>query len=355
MSAAPMLTTTAHLVLKEPELMLRKLVSAFAEHATIVGSAPSCCLETRAGSVVLTAAADALAIRIDAASQHALFALRSALAERVLTLSQDDLPSLLWAGAGAAAREIPSFKAVSVARARNITPSMRRVTLVCDDISHFERDGMHVSVLIPPSGRTPVWPRLGEDGRVIWPAGEDELVRRTYSIRRIDREACELDVDVVLHGDSPGAAWARNACAGDPIGLIGPSGGELPAADWYLLAGDETALPAIARIAEELPPQARATILLEMPDLQECQSLSARANLDVHWLLRNGAPAGSTALLETAIRSLDWPRCDDPYVLVGCEKRAAREIRAFLRRDRGMARDRHLVVAYWQRFAGDHL
>ncbi|HEV7336120.1 MAG TPA: siderophore-interacting protein [Bosea sp. (in: a-proteobacteria)] len=354
MSAAPMLTTTAHVALKEPELMLRKLVRAFSEHAAVVGSAPSCRLETRAGSVALTAAADALAIRIDASSQHALFALRAALAERLLSLSQDDRPSLLWAGAGAAEREIPSFKAVSVARAGNITPSMRRVTLVCDDISHFERDGMHVSVLIPPSGRMPVWPRVGEDGRVIWPAGGDELTRRTYSIRRIDREARELDIDVVLHGDSPGATWARTARAGDPIGLIGPSGGELPAADWYLLAGDETALPAIARIAEELPAQARATILLEVPDLRECQSLSGRASLDVHWLLRNGASAGSTALLETAIRSLDWPRCDNPYVLVGCEKRAAREIRAILRRDRGVSKDRHLVVAYWQRFAGDH-
>lgn len=355
MSAIPVLTATANVALKEPELMLRNLVNVFAEHATIVGSAPSCRLETWAGSVALTAAAGALAIRIDASGQHALFALRAALAERLLSLAQDDRLSVLWTGAGAAVREIPSFKAVSVARARNITPSMRRVTLVCDDISHFERDGMHVSVLIPPSGREPVWPRLGEDGRVIWPAGEDELARRTYSIRRIDREASELDIDVVLHGDSPGATWARTACAGDPIGLIGPSGGELPAADWYLLAGDETALPAITRIAEELPAQARATILLEVPDLRECQSLSARASLDVHWLLRNGAPAGSTALLETAIRSLDWPRCGDPYVLVGCEKRAAREIRAFLRRDRGMTKDRHLVVAYWQRFAGDHL
>ncbi|MDU0340484.1 siderophore-interacting protein [Bosea rubneri] len=350
MSAAPMLTTTAHVALKEPELMLRKLISVFAEYSTVVGSAPSCRLETRAGSVALTAGADALAIRIDASSQHALFALRAALAERLLSLSQDDRPSLLWAGAGAAEREIPSFKAVSVARARNITPSMRRITLACDDISHFERDGMHVSVLIPPSGRMPVWPRVGEDGRVIWPVGGDELARRTYSIRRIDREASELDIDVVLHGDSPGATWARTARAGDPIGLIGPSGGELPAADWYLLAGDETALPAIARIAEELPAKARATILLEVPNLEECQMISTRAHLDVHWLPRNGAPAGTTSLLETAIRSLAWPKCGAPYVLVGCEKRSAREIRAFLRRDRGMVKDRHLVVGYWQRF-----
>ena len=354
MSAAPGLTTTAHVALKEPELMLRELVNVFSEHATVVGSVPSCRLETRAGSVALTATAGALAIRIDASSQNALFALRTALAERVLSLSQDDRPSLLWAGAGAAVREIPSFKAVSVARARNITPLMRRVTLACDDISHFDRDGMHVSVLIPPSGRKPVWPRLGGDGRLIWPTAHDELVRRTYSIRRIDHEARELDVDIVLHGNTPGATWARTACAGDPIGLIGPSGGELPEADWYLLAGDETALPAIARIAEELPAQARATILLEVSDLQECQSLSTRASLNVHWVLRNGAPAGSTALLEDAIRSLDWPRCDDPYVLVGCEKLTAREIRTFLRRDRGMAKDRHLVMAYWQRFAGDH-
>ncbi|CAH1650884.1 Fe(3+)-hydroxamate ABC transporter permease FhuB [Hyphomicrobiales bacterium] len=79
------------------------------------------------------------------------------------------------------------------------------------------------------------------------------LARRVYTIRAIDHARKELAIDVVLHDDSVGSNWARNAEPGDRAGLLGPGGGDVIPADWYLLCGDETALPAIARIAAELP------------------------------------------------------------------------------------------------------
>ena len=230
---------------------------------------------------------------------------------------------------------------------------MRRVILSCEDTAHFESGGLHVSVLIPPSGREPVWPGVGPDNRVIWPSGADELIRRIYTIRFIDHQRRELAIDVVLHDSSPGSTWARNAMPGDRVGLLGPGGGDVVAADWYLLCGDETALPAIARIAAKLPTAARAKIVIEIADRAEQQALSSHAALDVTWLHRGDAPAGTTDLLPQAVMGAARPEGDNPFVFVGCEQSAARAIRKHLRSAWKLPKDRHLVAAYWRRGHAD--
>jgi NADPH-dependent ferric siderophore reductase len=230
---------------------------------------------------------------------------------------------------------------------------MRRVILSCEDTTHFETGGLHARLLIPPPGRAPIWPKVGPDGRVVWPEGEDELARRVYTIRAIDHARKELTIDVVLHDDSPGSVWARNATAGDRVGLLGPGGGDVVPADWYLLCGDETALPAIARIAASLPATASATVVIEVANGDEEQEISSEAALAITWLHRNGQPAGSTDLLPDAVRAIDMPQGSDPFVFAGCEQAAARAIRKHLRAERKLPKERHLVAAYWRRGHAD--
>jgi NADPH-dependent ferric siderophore reductase len=120
-------------------------------------------------------------------------------------------------------------------------------------------------------------------------------------------------------------------------------------ADWYLVAGDETALPAIARMLENLPRHARGFALIEVADADEVQPLRQSAQVEVSWLLRNGAAAGTTDLLADAVRRITFP--DDGsrvYVWTGCEFKAFQAIRKYLREERRLKKDEHLAVAYWR-------
>ncbi len=153
----------------------------------------------------------------------------------------------------------------------------------------------------------------------------------------------------MLHGDTPGSAWAIEATPGDRVGLMGPGGGNIPEVGSYLLVGCETALPVIARIAAELPAHARATIILEVADASEEQPIRSAATLDLRWLHRNGAEAGSTDTLLTAVRDFKWADDAPDFVLVGCEQTAARAIRKYLRKERGLSKEQHLAAAYWRR------
>lgn len=348
-----MLRASARVTLTDPAGMLDRLCDHFSDHGTVTREGGSARLEGTFGAVGLTLEADALTIAATSPNESYLFVVKSSIAEHLVEFADGEAIALDWRGDGIGETRIPYFREVVVRDARDITPAMRRVTVACGDPGHFVTGGLHVRVLIPPRGRAPIWPSVGADSRVIWPAGEDALAKRTYTIRAIDHERGELDIDVVLHDDSPGSVWAREAKAGDRVGLLGPGGGDVIPADWYLLLGDETALPAIARIAENLPSSARASIVIEVADASEQQEIASEAAIDVTWLHRNGCPAGSTDLLPKAVRAIALPAHGTHFVFAGCEQAAARAIRKHLRAEKQLPKDRHLVAAYWRRGHAD--
>lgn len=342
-------TASTSVPLSDPLAMLERLCDHMTEHGSVTRDARGARFESLIGAVELEAGDGALHLR--AASHHLsyLFIARSLLAEHIVEFAEGAAPAFLWSGDGCDSAAIPYFHLAAIRSSRRITPRMQRVTLAVEDVGRLETGGLHVRVLIPPQGRAPVWPSLAPDGRVLWPKGEDELTTRVYTIRNVDHARGEVDIDVVLHEDSAGSVWARSAGPGDPVGLMGPGGGEVVPADCYLLGGDETALPVIARFAESLPAGTKAILRIEVADAQEEQPIRSAAELDVRWLHRNGAEAGSTDLLERAIRAVEWPQGGEPYALIGSEQASARAIRTYLRKERGMAKDRHLVAAYWRR------
>lgn len=350
------LVAEARVKLADPQAMAQRLCAHFVEHATVTRTDRGGVIESSFGRAVLRAEAAHLHLRAEATDDALLYVVRNALAEHLAMFAGDDLPSFAWSGEAGAQRTIPFFREMRVLGTRQVTPRMRRVTLAGGDVAAFEDGaGLHVRLLIPPKGRTPVWPSAAPDGRTLWPKGKDALIRRVYTVRRVDRAAGSIDIDMVLHEDdraeshsAPGSAWAARAQPGDPVGVMGPGGNRPPEADWYVLAGDETALPVIARIAESLPAGCRVHAFIEVADAAEEQPILSRADLRLSWLHREGAPAGSTDLLERALRAMDWPTEGNGHVLAGCEHRAARAIRAFLAGERGMAKKDVHVAAYWR-------
>lgn len=172
---------------------------------------------------------------------------------------------------------------------------------------------------------------------------------RTYTIRSWDAEARELAIDFVYHGDEGLAGpWAAAARPGDMIHFLGPGGAYAPdpAADWHLLAGDESALPAIAAAVERLPEDARAHVFVEVADAAEEQKLAAHSGVHVVWLHRGDRVVGE-ALVE-AVSALDFPE-GRLHAFVHGEANAVKALRRLLRIEREVPREDLSISGYWRR------
>lgn len=202
-------------------------------------------------------------------------------------------------------RYLPEVRRVRVLRSGRPSPGVISLTLGGDALKGFTSLGFddHFKLMLPPRPGAPlVLPALS-DGRAVWPADlapEQRPVLRDYTPRHFDPQALELDIEVALHGSGPAEAWARQARPGDEVGIGGPKGSfVLPEGlDWSVLAGDETALPAITRRLEELPASARVHVFIEVGDPRDQRALSSRAQVDLHWVPRAGLAAGQ-ALWQT--------------------------------------------------------
>jgi NADPH-dependent ferric siderophore reductase/SAM-dependent methyltransferase len=247
------------------------------------------------------------------------------------------------------------LRELQVLRVENVTPLMRRLTLGGPQLGAFEKDGLslppfwtdapddHVK-LVPaaPGLSAPVLPEQ-RDGFLEWPHGS---IHRSYTPRRFDPGAGELDIDIVLHEGGVVADLARRARPGDTLHLAGPKlSRATPEADAYVIAGDETALPAIGRWLEEMEPGVPAIAIVEVENAQEEQPLDT--HVPVTWIHRDGRPAGGD-LLERALRELDWP-AGRVYVWAAGETVAMRDLRVHLRTERGLPRELVHVKGYWRR------
>jgi NADPH-dependent ferric siderophore reductase len=178
--------------------------------------------------------------------------------------------------------------------------------------------------------------------REAWP------VVRTYTVRRWVPEAGEMWIDFVVHGDAGIAGpWAAGAKVGDPFLFAGPGGGYAPdpAAEWHLLAGDESALPAIGAALAGMPVGAKVTALIEVADESEIQKLDGLGDAEITWLTRDGRPVGS--VLVPAVRELPF-RSDAVHAFVHGEATFVKELRGYLRREREIPMERLSISGYWR-------
>lgn len=331
--------------------MLDQICDHFVEHAEVERTGDRALLTSRLGTADIRLQEPKLLIELACPSEAALNMTRTSIAEHMFYFAGTDALELTWSQSAAPAT-LPNLHEVTVAGFEDITPHMRRVRFACADVTPFMGGEMHVRALLPPRGRQPVWPSYRQDGRLAWPSGEDELVVRAYTIRAVDAERGELWIDFLQHPapgvPTPGADFARDAQVGDVVALIGPGAGHLPAAASILMIGDESALPAIARIAAEVPPGTEIRAIIEVADAAEEQPLSCAGRLDVRWLHRSRYPAGTTGMLSQVAKDAIAAADGATFVWVACEKSDVRAVRAFLN-SRRHDRSRMYVAWYWEK------
>jgi NADPH-dependent ferric siderophore reductase len=246
----------------------------------------------------------------------------------------------------AGARPVDVLTVVSVSE---VTPSVRRVVLAGTPDA-VAAAGPTVNLLVPRvDDLAPAWPQIARDGRIVWPEGSHGIALRSYTARRQDPGAGDVEIDFVLHGDGPAAAWAGAARPGAVLGVAGAGPlGDRPAGR-LLLAGDETALPAISRILAAADPATRGVALVEVAGPAEEQPVGHPEGVEVRWLHRDGTPPGESTLLADAVAALDRPGTDDLFAWVAAESGVVRTIRADLRGRWGLGRAQHHAIGYWRR------
>ncbi|WP_372352020.1 siderophore-interacting protein [Streptomyces sp. KL116D] len=247
------------------------------------------------------------------------------------------------------ARKPRKARSAQVVRTERLTPHMQRVVLGGDGLADFpeqlEHTDHYVKLLFAPEGVSYDEPfdveRIREElPREQWP------VTRTYTVRAWDPAARELTLDFVIHGDEGLAGpWAASVQPGGPVRFMGPGGAYHPdtSADWHLLVGDESALPAVAAALEALPEGARAHVFLEVEGPEEEQKIDSP--VEITWLHRSGRPVGQALI--AAVTELTFPE-GRLHAFVHGEAGFVKELRRHLRVDREIPREDLSISGYWR-------
>ncbi|HEX6357853.1 siderophore-interacting protein [Actinophytocola sp.] len=249
---------------------------------------------------------------------------------------------------------------VEVVRTERISPHMLRVTFHGPDLDGCTSAGhdQRIKLFLPLAGQAePIVPE-GPDWYTEYRAMPEDVKppMRTFTIRELRAEAREMDVDFVLHGDlGPASTWAGRAKPGDRVAILGPNALHTPIlgyeykpeadTDWTLLAGDETALPAITAILAAMPADRRALVFVEVESTEEMRPLACRADVHVTWLARGG-PAVGGGLLREAIGRTELPP-GRPYAWLAGETSAITGLRRHLVNERGFDKQDVYFSGYW--------
>ncbi|GED04894.1 siderophore-interacting protein [Glutamicibacter uratoxydans] len=243
---------------------------------------------------------------------------------------------------------------VTVESVTPLTARMVRIRVVGEDLKSLRSVAPedHVKVFFDRDAQgAPVLPGVVGDR---WVDGRS-MTSRDYTIRDANPAEGWMDLDFVLHDHGVAGRWAGTAQPGEQLALLGPRGSfrVKDVFDWYVLAADETSLPALARWVGGLRPEAKVFAFVEVNDGADEIELHSPADLTVTWLHRNGAPAGGTDLLEQAVKSQQLPS-GEGFVWVAGESMSIKPLRRYLKNDLGLDRDNWDVDGYWRRGQADH-
>lgn len=259
-----------------------------------------------------------------------------------------------------AGRPLQAFEVVST---EELTPHMVRVVLGANNFEAFVpskftdsyvklvfvSDGVDLQELPQP---------LTMDSFADLPAEQRPPVR-TLTVRRVDEEAGQITLDIAVHGEHGVAGqWAAAVQPGERIHLMGPSGAYKPdpTADWHLLAGDESALPAIAAALEALPETAVGKAFIEVAGPDDEIELIAPEGVEVNWVLRGGRAdlvledrAGDHAPLIEAVTTAPWLPGQVHVFIHGEAQAVMHNLRPYIRKERGVEAQWASISGYWRR------
>jgi NADPH-dependent ferric siderophore reductase len=242
-----------------------------------------------------------------------------------------------------------------VTEVERLSPSMVRVVLGGGELEAFEPTpftDQYVNAYFVPDDAPYTVPFDLDDVRSL--GGDVRPRPRRFTVRSWDETTKRLTIDFVAHGDVGHAGrWAQRTAPGDRLQFAGPGGGYAPRpdADWHLLAGDESALPAIAASLERLSPGARAIALIVVDGPANELPLDSPGEVEVVWVHRSTATDPETALPD-AVAALEFP-AGVPQVFVHGEAGEVRAIRRHLAAERGVDVEGASISPYWRRDCTD--
>lgn len=225
-------------------------------------------------------------------------------------------------------------RTLTVSRIEHLTPRMMRVHFISPELKDFVSASPDDHVKLFFSGDS----------------ANGKPVMRDFTPRAFDTAAGRLTIDFALHDDGPASEWARDAKVGDQLEIGGPRGSQIMPDDfdWYLLIGDESALPAIGRRVEELRPGAPVTTLVAIVHAYEEQRFVTKAAWTPVWLAR-GEPSEDDAELLRAKLADFTPPPGDGLIWIAGEAAIVRGLRAYaletLRHPKAWIK----AAGYWQR------
>ena len=223
-------------------------------------------------------------------------------------------------------------RTLTVASKTYLTPHMIRIVVTGPELTDF------VS--------------LGADDHIklFFPSGADKPLMRDYTPRAFDCAAGSLTLDFAVHEAGPATQWAIDAAPGDSLIIGGPRGSNViaPVFDWWLLIGDETALPAIGRRAEELPSGTQVITLAGVLDQAEEQVFDAKAQVESHWIHRPESQSDDPEPYLKAAQNLTLP-AGRGFVWIGAEAKVARALKDYFIAQRGHPGGEIKASGYWVR------
>lgn len=291
------------------------------------------------GSMVLDGGVVTVALQCP--TMDVLFDVRAAVGHHLVEFDPR-LADVVWSGANAQGELPPNFKLARVVSCEPLGASYFRMAVQGDDMARFGHTGLHFRVVRQKNpGRAPVWPVMGPKGTAEWPEADDELLDKVYTTRYFDAATGTLTFDIFHHDGGFTCEWAKTNPVGQIVGIMGPGGGWFPEADNLLIAGDETAVPAIARILEQLPRSAQGQAIILVGGPKDVQPIEAPAGYRVTWLFRQ---AGDDLVAATKAAS----GADFASRWFAAHQDEARAMRAFWKDEQKLNRRAFMSVAYWQ-------
>ncbi|MGJ8544180.1 MAG: siderophore-interacting protein [Sulfitobacter sp.] len=298
---------------------------------------------TGMGWVDFTPDRGGLCVAITAQNDANRFMLRETVMYQLDQAGPSLAENLRWENAPSVGAFPPNFRLGEVVDVQPLGAHFWRLSLRGADLRGFAKDGLHLRLALPARGAAAQWPRLNDKGRVVWPAAQDLHVA-VYSIRAIDAASGRAEIDIFRHAGGRSADWVAQARAGEQVGLIGPGGGWIPDAPHLVIAGDETALPAVARILENIAPETTGTALIEVAERCDVPLPQPPRGMHLQILSRRKGES-----LERALAGVDLGQPGARHVWFAAEKTRASAMRHELRGLRSVARGECYVTAYWQK------
>lgn len=233
----------------------------------------------------------------------------------------------------------PTPKCVTVVSSLSVTPNMQRIVLEGEALGDFPLncEGGYIKLLFNSEGGTDI-DSMESDIRPSM---------RTYTIRRFDAEKQQIEVDFVRHttedlGCGFASRWAESTKVGDTINIVGP--GTIQdmniEADWFFMAADMTALPALSAKIQRLPENAKGYAVIKVSSDEDVQSLIKPDNMHVAWIFQD------EDLVDT-IRALPWLE-GKASVWCACEFDSMRSLRQYFRNEKHVDRENIYISSYWK-------